>query len=107
MADGRVSFGLRWFFLLLLAEVLLFGLIFFLRQGEARRADERPAGFSRVQTLNLQSLINAKGYGCPTVPMLRYAQRASHGVVIIATCSLADGARRSFEIDFKGHVRPL
>jgi len=107
MADGRTSFGLRWFFLLLLAEVLLFALIFFLRQSEAKRGDDRPAGFGQVQTLNLQSLINAKGYSCPAPPLLRYAQRPSHSVVIVATCRLANGARQSFEIDFKGHVRPL
>ena len=106
MADSRISFGLRWFFLLLFAEVVLFGLIYFLRQGEAERRAERPASFSRVQTLNLQSLINAKGYACPLAPLLRYAQR-QQGVVIIATCALPSGERQSYEINFKGRVRPL
>lgn len=108
MAEQRVSFGLRWFFLLLFAEVVLFGMIYFLRAGEASRsADEpRPASFSQVQALNLQSLINAKGFACPSPPSLRYAQRPQ-GTVIVATCRLANGERRGFEIDFKGRVRPL
>ena len=108
MADRRISLGLRWFFLLLFAEVVLFGLIYFLRMGEASRgADESaPASFSRVQALNLQSLSNAKGFACPTVPSLRYAERPQ-GTVIIATCRLPRGERPTFEIDFKGRVRPL
>jgi hypothetical protein len=108
MADGRVSLGLRWFFLLLLAEVLLFGVIYLLRaNGPERSDDDPPPSFSRVQSLNLQSLINAKGYSCPTTPRLRYRQRQSLGVVIIATCPQASGGPLSFEIDFKGHVRPF
>lgn len=106
MADGRPSFGLRWFFLLLLAEVALFGVIYYLRQGEAERRAEPPARFSQVQALNLQSLINAKGYACPLAPMLRYDRR-QQGVVIIATCALPSGERQSYEINFKGRVRPL
>ena len=106
MADGRVSFGLRWFFLLLGAEIILFGLIYFLREGEAERRADPPASFSRVQALNLQSLINAKGYACPAVPALRYAQR-QQSVVIVATCALPSGERQSYEINFKGRVRPL
>ena len=108
MAEGRVSFGLRWFFLLLLAEVVLFGLIYFLRTSEGRRSDDGPPpSFSRVQSLNLQSLINAKGYSCPAPPLLRYSPQHSQGAVIIATCRQTNGERQSFEIDFKGHVRPL
>ena len=75
MADGRVSFGLRWFFLLLAAEIILFGVIYFLRQGEEVWRDDPPATFTRVQALNLQSLINAKGYSCPATPTLRYERR--------------------------------
>lgn len=108
MAARSVSLGLRWFFLLLLGEFVLFGVIYYLRDGSASGSadDDKPARFSRVQTLNLQSLINAKGYFCPKPPYLRYAQR-SRGVVILAVCRLPSGERRSFEIDFKGGVRPL
>lgn len=104
--DGRPSFGLRWFFLLLAAEIVLFGVIFFLRESEADRRDEPAPTFSRVQTLNLQSLINAKGYLCPVAPALRY-ERRQQGMVIIATCTLPSGQRQSYEITFKGRVRPL
>jgi len=106
MADGRASFGLRWFFLLLVAEIVLFGLIYLLRQGEAGQRAEMPASFSRVQTLNLQSLLNAKGYACPQLPALRYDRR-QQGMVIVATCTLPSGERQSYEINFKGRVRPL
>lgn len=106
MADGRPSLGLRWFFLLLAAEIALFGAIYYLRQAETAPPDQRPASFSRVQALNLQSLINAKGYVCPSVPALRYEQRES-GTVIVATCTLPNGPRQSYEINFKGRVRPL
>ena len=107
MADGRSSLGLRWFFLLLLAEVALFGIIFFLRQGDVGRSDDsRPAGFSQVQTLNLQSLLNAKGFSCPATPALHYSQRP-RGVVIVASCRQQNGDTHRFEIDFKGHVRRL
>lgn len=105
MAERRTSRGLRWVFLLLLAELALLGVFYYLRD-DGKRDDDPPASFSRVQTLNLQSLINAKGYPCPTAPYLRYAQR-SQGVVILAVCRLPGGERRSFEIDFKGHVKPL
>ena len=101
-----MTFGLRWFFLLLLAELALFGLIYVLRGQGTNRAAEAPPSFSRVQTLNLQSLINAKGYACPTPPALRYEPRG-RGVAIIATCRSANGSQQRFEIDFKGHVRPL
>jgi hypothetical protein len=109
MAGGRASSGLRWFFLLLLAELVLFGVIYYLRSGSTSGSNEanRPPSFSRVQTLNLQSLINAKGYPCPHAPALRYGQRRSQGVIIIASCRQANGDTRSFEIDFKGAVRPL
>jgi hypothetical protein len=107
MADGPVSFGLRWFFLLLLAEVLLFGLIYFLRSSPSENSEAAPARFSQVQSLNLQSLINAKGYSCPQMPALHYAQRRSQGVVIIATCRQPAGAPQRYEIDFKGHVHRL
>jgi len=108
MAARRVSYGLRWFFLLLLAEVVLFGLVYVLREsaGTGDAGDPAPANFSRVQRLNLQSLINAKGYPCPTPPSLRYAQHPQ-GVVIVATCQLPGGGQRSYEIDFKGHFKPL
>jgi len=106
MAERRVSTGLRWFFLLLFAEVALFGLIYLLRDSKTNSANEVPPGFSRVQTLNLQSLINAKGYSCPTPPALHYESRR-RGVAIIATCRERDGGSHRFEIDFKGHVRPL
>jgi hypothetical protein len=109
MAGGRASSGLRWFFLLLLAELVLFGVIYFLRSGStsgSNEANNRPPSFSREQTLNLQSLINAKGYSCPQPPALRYGQRRSQRVIIIATCRQGNGDTRSFEIDFKGAVRP-
>ena len=104
MADRRPSFSLRWFFLLLLAEIALFVAIYYLRlSGEPQRNDAPPA-FSSVQRLNLQSLINAKGYSCPRPPTLRYEQRSS-GVIIVATCGQPDGDIDRFVIDFKGHVR--
>lgn len=104
---GRLSFGLRWFVLLLLAEIALFFLIYYLRGSEENSAVERPPGFSRVQALNLQSLINAKGYPCPQAPSLHYAQKQSRGVVIVADCRLPTGGVERYEIDFKGRVRKL
>jgi hypothetical protein len=106
MAETRSSFGLRWFFILLLAEIAALLAIFYLRGGGGGyqpRAD--PPSFSQVQRLNLQSLINAKGYPCPQPPSLRYEQKRSRGVVIVATCRLPNGESDRYEIDFKGHVR--
>ena len=108
MADRRSSLGLRWFFLLLFAEIALFAVIYYLRSSGAERpGDVPPLEFSQVQRLNLQSLINAKGYPCPRPPALHYEQRHARGVVIVAICAEADGAAERFEIDFKGHVRKL
>ena len=108
MADQRSSLGLRWFFLLLVAEIALFAVIYYLRNTGAERPGDAPLPeFSQVQRLNLQSLINAKGYPCPRPPALHYEQRHSRGVVIVAICAEADGAAERFEIDFKGHVHKL
>ena len=106
MAERRSSFWLRWFFLLLCAEIALFGAIYFLRGSGTTTDTGVPPSFSRVQELNLQSLLHAKGYGCPTPPALHYETRG-RGVVIVATCRQPGGGQRRFEIDFKGRVRPL
>jgi hypothetical protein len=105
MTERRSSFGLRWFVLLLVAEVALFGAIYFLRGSGTSTDTGVPPSFSRVQELNLQSLLQAKGYGCPTPPALQYETRG-RGVVIVATCRTPNGSRR-FQIDIKGRVRPL
>jgi hypothetical protein len=105
MADRRPSLGLRWFSLLLLAEIALFALIYYLHvTGEPLFSDAAPA-FNSVQRLNLQSLITAKGFSCPQAPSLHYDQHAG-GVVIVAVCAQLNGHSQRYEIDFKGHVHP-
>ena len=77
----------------------------YLRGGGEYQPRADPPSFSQVQRLNLQSLINAKGYPCPQPPSLHYEQKRSRGVVIVATCRLPNGESDRYEIDFKGHVR--
>jgi hypothetical protein len=104
MPEKRTSIGLRWFFVLLFGEIALLFTIFYLRGGEDQATEARPA-FNQVQRLNLQSLINAKGYSCPQPPALHYEQAPSGGVAIIAICRQANGEAQRFVVDFKGHVR--